>query len=240
MPSVKFWKLPPKPGECLLIYSQEVLFWKFAKITCDIQIRFLPQKSCFCCNTGVSCTIQIWTVSGILSPELYVQQIFSAEFLIKSLHETQVLLLGLFWFHCLLTKELQNKCQDVKVSPGKLRQRAACFPAGRHCLMSHSPSDSPAHIVYIKQLISAVLKFVCQKPCPKLCLVLHGWCEVQIAWVRTEALADLENRLCEEDKPQVGRDGTNHVCFLKSLLSTAGEAGMASSTSKTTPAEFEQ
>lgn len=63
---------------------------------------------------------------------------------------------------------------------------------------------------------------------------------LSLAWVRTEALADLGSRLSEEVKPRVGRDGACHVCFLKSLLSTAGEAGMAPSVSKTIPAEFEQ
>lgn len=63
---------------------------------------------------------------------------------------------------------------------------------------------------------------------------------LSVAWVRPEALADLENRFSEEVKPQVGRDVSGHVCFLKSLLSTAGEAGRASSVSKTIPAEFEQ
>lgn len=213
-----------------------------AKIICDIQIRFLPWKSCFCCDTDVSCTIQISTVSEMLSPKPYVQQICQVDF---------------FWprFCCLVyfgfgfivfwTKELHNKCQNVEVSPGKLRQRAECFPAGTPCLMSPSPSHSPLNTGCIWKLISAVLQFVCWKPCPKLCLVLHDWWEVWIpwlseTWVRTEALADLENRLPEEVKPQAGRDGTCHVGFLKSLLSTAGEAGMASSGSKTIPAEFEQ
>lgn len=108
-------------------------------------IKYVCQSG-FWCATEVSCTIQIWTVSGILSPEPCVQQILSGGFLIKSPHGAQVLLFGLFWFcfYCLSTKELQNKRQNVKVSPGKLRQRAACFPAGRPCLMSHIPSHSPA------------------------------------------------------------------------------------------------
>lgn len=142
-----------------------------AKTTCDIQIRFLPQKYCFCCDTGLSCTILIWRVSGTLSPELYVWQILSAGFLIKSLHKAQVLLFGLFWFwfYHLSTKELQNKRQNVKVSPGELRQRAVCFPAGRPCLMSHSPSYSPTLCILSTQKCCSA---VClSKALPKTVLV---------------------------------------------------------------------
>lgn len=49
--------------------------------------------------------------------------------------------LGWFWFcyHSSLTKELQNESQNLKLSPGKLRQRPSWCPAGRPCWMPQVP-----------------------------------------------------------------------------------------------------